>query len=77
MNIEDGKGNKPVETTHARVIATAELLYQIYRADGRRDGVLVIKEKFSLIDDKEARKSIDIMPLKPLRRRTTENLEGS
>ncbi|RYP87831.1 hypothetical protein DL769_000423 [Monosporascus sp. CRB-8-3] len=62
----------------ARVLATADLLYKIYRAQGGRDADLArLKERFPHLGREQAERarSIDLIPLKPVRRRTTRDLD--
>lgn len=57
---------------NARVIATAELLLQIYQEQRREDEIVELKEKFPQLATNEARSSIDHLPLPQLRRRRTD-----
>ncbi|RYP84861.1 hypothetical protein DL770_005154 [Monosporascus sp. CRB-9-2] len=62
----------------ARVLATADLLYKIYRTQGGREADLAgLKERFPHLGREQAERarSIDLIPLKPVRRRTTRDLD--
>lgn len=56
---------------NARVIATAELLLQIYQDQQRDDEALNLKEKYPQLAATETRGSVDHMPLRKLKRRRT------
>lgn len=70
---------KIIAMDSARVLTTADLLYKIYKSQNRAEELAGLKARFPHLvggGDSERARSIDIIPLKPLRRGTTENLEG-
>ena len=66
-------GTKVLKPNNPRVAAIAEVLLKIYQLQSREHDINRLRERFPQLDDKEVMRSIDHMPLEPLRRRMTHS----
>lgn len=68
---------KIFELDNPRTIAIADLLHRVYSEKGRQSEADVLETKFPKLLDKSTLRSIDHLPLGPLRRRVTSDYENA
>lgn len=68
---------KVLAMNSVRVLETADLLYKIYRTQGRDGDLAALKAKFPHLVERQAERArpVDLIPLKPVTRRTTQELK--